>query len=75
MGIFNMSAGNLVVSIFIGLIGVALVMYGRKEIRVPHLAAGGILIVFPYFVGIWWLAILIAVVVLAGLSVVTRLGY
>jgi hypothetical protein len=75
MGIFNLSLGNLAVSIFLGLIGAALLLYGRKEIRVPHIVAGVILIVFPYFVGIWWLAVLIGVVVIAGLSVVARLGY
>jgi polar amino acid transport system permease protein len=32
------------------------------------MAAGTILIVFPYFVSIWWLAILIAVIILSGLS-------
>jgi hypothetical protein len=75
MGLLNLSLGNLVVSVFISLIGASLLMYGRKEVRVPHIAAGGILIVFPYFVGIWWLAIFIAVLILAGLSVVSRLGY
>jgi len=71
----NLSFGNIVVSIFIGLIGAALLLYGRKEVRVPHIAVGAILMVFPYFVGIWWLAVLIAAVILGGLSVVSRLGY
>jgi hypothetical protein len=71
----NLSFGNIVVSIFIGLIGAALLLYGRKEVRVPHIAVGAILVVFPYFVGIWWLAVLIAAVILGGLSVVSRLGY
>ena len=75
MGLLNLSLGNLVVSIFIGLIGASLLMYGRKEVRVPHIAAGVILIVFPYFVGIWWLTILITAIILTGLSVVSRLGY
>ena len=60
---------------FISLVGLAVLMYGRKEIRVPHMVAGVILIVFPYFVGIWWLAILIAVVILTGLAVMSRLGW
>jgi hypothetical protein len=71
----DLSLGNLVVGIFISMIGAAVLMYGRKEVRVPHIAAGVILIVFPYFVGIWWLAILIAAIVLAALSVASRLGY
>ena len=60
---------------FISLVGLAVLMYGRKEVRVPHMVAGVILIVFPYFVGIWWLAILIAVVILTGLAVMSRLGW
>jgi hypothetical protein len=71
----NLSLGNLVVGGFISLIGVALLVYGRKEVRVPHIVAGVILIVFPYFVGIWWLAMLIAAVVIAGLALVSRLGW
>jgi hypothetical protein len=71
----DLSMGNLVVGIFISMIGAALLLYGRKEVRVPHIVAGLILMVFPYFVGIWWLAILIAVIIIAGLSVVSRLGY
>ncbi len=75
MGILDISPGNLAVGIFISLIGAALVMYGRKELRVPHIVAGLILIVFPYFVGFWWLAVMIAVIVIAILALVSRLGY
>ena len=71
----DLSLGNLVVGGFISLIGLALLMYGRKETRVPHVITGVILIVFPYFVGIWWLAILIAAVIAAGLALVSRLGW
>ena len=52
-----------------------MLLYGRKEVRVPHIAAGVILIIFPYFVSIWWLAILIAAIILASLSLASRLGY
>ncbi len=71
----DLSPGMLAVSIFISLIGIALFTYGRKEVRVPHMAAGLILLVFPYFAGRWWLAVIIAAVVLAVLAVVSRLGY
>jgi hypothetical protein len=71
----NLDLSTLVVGIFISLIGAALLLYGRKEVRAPHIVAGLILIVFPYFVGIWWLAIVIAVVILAALAIISRLGY
>jgi hypothetical protein len=67
--------GNLVAGVFISLVGLAVLMYGRKEIRVPHMVAGAILVVFPYFVGLWWLALLIAAVVLAALALISRLGW
>ncbi len=71
----DLSVGSLATGILISLVGAALLLYGRKEVRVPHMVAGVILIIFPYFVGLWWLAILIAVVILVGLAVVSRLGY
>jgi hypothetical protein len=71
----DLSLSTLVVGIFISLIGVALLIYGRKEARVPHMIAGLLLIVFPYFVGQWWLAIVIAAVILAALAIISRLGY
>jgi hypothetical protein len=71
----DLSLGTLVVAGFISLIGLAILMYGRKEMRVPHLVAGLILIVFPYFVGNIWIQIAIAAAVVAGLALVSRLGY
>ena len=71
----HLSMGNIAIGIVISMIGAAVLLYGRKEVRVPHIVAGLLLIVFPYFINIWWLAILIAVIVLVGLSLVSRLGY
>jgi hypothetical protein len=71
----NLSLGSLVAGGFISLVGLAVLMYGRKEVRVPHLVAGGILVVFPYFVGIWWLELVIAAVVLAALALISHLGW
>jgi hypothetical protein len=71
----HLSVGMLAVRIFVSLIGAALLMYGRRETRVPHMVAGMILMVFPYFVGIWWLALAIAGVILVALAVVSKLGY
>lgn len=71
----NLSLGSLVAGGFISLIGVAVLMYGRKEVRVPHIVAGAILVIFPYFVGLWWLELAIAAVVLAALALFSRLGW
>jgi hypothetical protein len=66
---------SIFVAIFLGLIGMALILYGRKEGRWPHIIVGLLLVVYPYFVGNVVIQILIAVVLLAGLSLVSRLGY
>jgi hypothetical protein len=71
----SLSVGMLTVSIFISLIGAALLLYGRRETRVPHMVAGLILLIFPYFVGKWWLAIIITAVLLVVLAVISKLGY
>jgi hypothetical protein len=72
---FDLSLGSLIVGGFISLIGLALVMYGKKEMRVPHIVVGVILIIFPYFVGIWWLELVIAAAVLAALAVISHMGW
>jgi hypothetical protein len=71
----NLSAGSIVVSVFIGLVGLALLNYGRKEVRVPHMVVGLILLVYPYFVGNWIITLCIAAVLVAGLAFISRLGY
>jgi hypothetical protein len=71
----DLSVGMLSASIFISLIAAALVMYGRKETRIPHMVAGVILVVFPYFAHWWWLAVIIAVVILGALAIISKLGY
>jgi hypothetical protein len=71
----NLNLGSLVAGGFISLVGLAILLYGRKEVRVPHLVAGGTLVVFPYFVGIWWLELVIAAVILAALALISHLGW
>lgn len=66
---------SIFVAIFLSLIGMALVLYGRKEGRWPHIIVGLVLLVYPYFVGNVVLQVAIAVVLLAGLSLVSHLGY
>lgn len=69
-----MDGGELVASFFVGTIGFALAVYGKKQSRLPHLLAGILLMAFPYFVGAVWLIALITVLILALLVVLTRMG-
>jgi predicted cobalt transporter CbtA len=66
---------SILVGIFISLIGIALLMYGRKETRLPHMVVGLILIVYPYFVGSVVIQIAVAAVLLAALALISRLGW
>lgn len=71
----NLDLSTLLLGGFIGLIGLALVSYGRKELRIPHIVVGVILLVYPYFVGNLIASVVIAVALVAGLTLVSRLGY
>ena len=70
-----MSLGGIVFGGFIGLVGFALIMYGRKEVRIPHIVVGVIFCAYPYFVGNWIAILVIAAFLIAGLVFVSRLGY
>lgn len=71
----DLSVGMVAISIVTSLIGAALILYGRRETRIPHMVAGALILVFPWFAHWWWLALVITVVVLAVLAIVSRLGY
>ena len=71
----NLDMNTLIAGIFIGMIGLGLLQYGRKEVRIPHIVVGLILLVYPYFVGNIIAVVAIAVALLAGLTLVSRLGY
>lgn len=57
----NFDMGSLAASFFIGIVGMAIFIYGKKQQRVPHLAAGLVLMVYPYFVPGWIPMVAIAV--------------
>jgi hypothetical protein len=44
---------GLIVSLFFGLVGMGMFMYGRKAGRMIPLIAGGLLMVVPYFLPNW----------------------
>jgi hypothetical protein len=48
-----MDGSAFLVSFLFGLVGTGMVMYGRKAGRVVPLAAGGLLMVIPYFIPNW----------------------
>jgi hypothetical protein len=70
LGLTNILLGGLV-----GLVGLGLLGYGRKEVRVPHMVVGLIFLVYPYFVGNAFAIVGIAVALVAALTLVSRLGF
>jgi hypothetical protein len=59
----------------VGTLGLALLIYGKKQTRAPQMLVGLVLMVFPYFMpNVWWTAGISAVLV-GALVVAVRLGW
>ena len=46
----ELDAGSLFTSMLVSSVGFVLLVYGRKMGRPPHVLAGIVLLIFPYFV-------------------------
>jgi hypothetical protein len=71
---FGMTAGAFFASMMIGLVGMALFLYGKKQQRFPHLGVGVVLMAYTYFVPDVVPMVAIAVVLVGGLAVAVRKG-
>jgi len=71
----DIGVNNLLLGIFISTVGLALLMYGRKAGRVPHIVVGLLLMIYPYFVGNLWIEVAVAFVLIASLALLSRLGF
>jgi len=56
-------------------VGFVLFVYGKKQERWPHLAAGLLLIVYPYFAPTVISLVAIGALILAGLAFAIRNGW
>jgi len=59
-----MDSWNILLSVLLGAIGMGYIVYGRKQMHAMALISGILLCVFPYFVPVLWLMLLIAVVIM-----------
>ena len=65
----SLEPNSFFLSFVLGFVGLGLLIYGRKQARVPHLVAGALFMVYPYFTptvtsmlavgavlgaGLWW---------------------
>lgn len=71
----DFDANSLLASLLVSSIGLVLFMYGKRMARVPQLAMGTLLMVFPYFVsGALWI-LLIGAVALGLFWVAVKSGW
>ena len=71
----DFSFGGLLLSMTIGSVGMGLFIYGKKQTRIPQLAAGVLLMIYPYFVPDLWVMGGIAGALLLLLWGAVRMGY
>jgi hypothetical protein len=68
------SSNALLASILVGSVGLGFFMYGKKQRRTPHLAAGVLLMVYPYFVSSVAVMLVIAAALVALLYLASYVG-
>ena len=71
----SFDATTLFLGLITGGIGFVLFVYGKKQERWPHLIAGLLYMVYPYFVGSAAGIIALGIVLAAGLWLAVRQGY
>ena len=70
----NLDPNALLLSLLIGSIGFVCFVYGKRQSRFPHMLAGAVLFVYPYFVPSAIVSAVIAAAVLVLLWVAVRMG-
>ena len=71
----SLDPGVLYLSLITGGTGFVLFVYGKKQERWPHMAAGVAMMVYPYFVDGVALQVGIAIAICAALWVAVRGGW
>jgi len=70
----DFDANALLASFVPSSIGLVAFMYGKKQGRIPHMAVGVVLMIYPYFVSNIPLMFGIAAVLSLGLWLLVRMG-
>jgi len=71
----SFNPATLLMSLLVSSVGFVLFVYGKKQARVPHLAIGIVLVIYPFFIkSALWMALIGAALV--GLLIgAVRLGW
>jgi len=70
----DLSAGSMFAALLMSSLGFGLFIYGKKQLRVPHLVVGVALMVYPYFVGGFAAIMGIGTALILGLWVAVHFG-
>jgi hypothetical protein len=71
----SFSPSLLFLSLVAGTIGLALLAYGKKQARLPHVVVGVLFMVYPYFTPTAVSMLVVGALLGAGLWWVIRLGW
>ena len=71
----SLNTNTLLLSLLTGGVGTVLLVYGKKQQRWPHIAAGILLMVYPYFVESLVASLAIAAIIGAGLWWAVKAGW
>ncbi len=73
--VVNLDPTWLFLSLVPGGIGFVLFVYGKKQERMPHLVAGLLLMVYPYFTPSVWSLLGVGTAICVGLWLAVRGGW
>jgi len=71
----DIDAGSLLASLVVSGAGTVALMYGKKQSRIPHMALGLVMMIFPYFFSSWILILVIGALLMGLLYMAVRLGW
>ena len=69
-----MNPGALLASILVSSVGLGFFVYGKRQRRAPHLGAGVLMMVYPYFVSSTALMLVIAAALVGLLYLASYVG-
>ena len=70
----DLDPASVIAGLLVGSVGFALFVFGKKQQRVPQLAAGGLLMVLPMIVTAPWAMLGVAAAMVVGLWLCVRAG-
>jgi hypothetical protein len=72
---FNFDPWFLLLTLALSSVGVVLLVYGKKQARIPYIVAGALLIVSPYVTTTILALVLVGAGVCGGLWAALRMGW